>query len=450
MYKQHGQKATTPGRAPEPPPQCNTGAGTPSGGDGRRSSSRIASAGQPVDEYSILVMGSIQQQYQTDGEDAYSLETRVHTLCEHAHLDKRDIMDVGLRVGTNGRVVSQERFIVKEPLLIKITNVVAQLQELCTASANALKDKKRGYTIDPENTMLPVLSGAKSVGDLERAWRLLIQRLSRAQDKLDRNFKIYKQEDVPPHSPATTDPRIYEEVQSAWEPEEMMTHLYRQVPSMSRLLTEEEHSKLELGQDLRNAILSPLDLKSAFPDRAAEPHPTEVYYDENGAKITTADPDALIPRRTSNIASNHPRFEFTDSDSVSQARPGQQRRAWGRASDRGYETAPTSMVHPASPTNNQWGLLEGISSAYQRFTGSSQNWAPSRLAPDPARREIDITEDVDRRPLTARTSYCIFLFIQIFPHPAEIISCQMPPILACLQLASMGSNTLLLLLIRCV
>lgn len=351
-------------------------------------------------------MGTIQNQYLQDGEDAYSLETRVRSLCEHPHLNKRDIMDVGLRLGANGLAVSQDRFIVKEPLLTKITNVAAQMQELCSASADALRDKKKGYVIDPENTMLPILSGAKSVGDLERAWRLLIQRLSRAQDKLDRNFKIYKQEDLPPHSPATTDPQIYEDFKNAREPDSAMTHLYRSVPSMNRLLTEEERSRLDQGRELRSAISSPFDLKAAFPDRTAESNPREIYYNEDGAKITSVDPDSLLPRRTSNIASNHPQFEFPTSDSASQAYPGHQRRgAWGGTSDRGYETAPTSMVHPAPKGANQLGLLDGISSAYQRFPGSSQNWAPSRPSSEAARREIDITDDPGRRPFTAWSSY---------------------------------------------
>lgn len=247
-------------------------------------------------------MGSIQKQYQEDTEDSYSLESRAHSVCERPHLDKRDIMDLGLAMGSNGRTSSAGRFVVKEPLLLKLTNVLTQLQELCTASAQALGDKKAGYVLDPDNMMLPILSAASTVGDLERAWRLLIQRISRAQEKLDRNFKKFRHEEIPP-SPATTDPQIYEAIKGNWEPEEVMARLYMQVPSMSKLLTHEECSKLEQGRSVRSALGSPIELKAAFPDRKPEPHPSGVYYNDDGARIHATDPDSLIPRRAPTLPS---------------------------------------------------------------------------------------------------------------------------------------------------
>lgn len=69
---------------------------------------------------------------------------------------------------------------IKGTLLTKITNVLTQLQELSTAAAAALGDVKKSYQLDPGHMMLPILSAASSVGELERAWRLLVQRISRA------------------------------------------------------------------------------------------------------------------------------------------------------------------------------------------------------------------------------------------------------------------------------
>lgn len=386
----------------------NTGVGASASGEARRASSRLAAGGQPVDEYSLSVMGGIQNQYQQDTEDSYSLETRTHSLCEHPHLDKRDVLDVGVRLSATGRAVSLKRFLVKEPWLGKITNVVAQLQELCLASAKALGSQKKSYIIDPEDMMLPVLSGAKTTGDLERAWRLLIQCISRAQEKLDRNFKTAKQEEIPISSPATTDPQIYEDFKSSWEPEEAMTHLYKQVPSMTRLLTAEERTKLEQGRNLNSAIPSPLELKLAFPDRRAEAYPSMIYYNEDGAKINSVDPDSLIPRRNSNIPETHNRFEFDTTESASQAVPyhRQPREPWGQTSDIGYNTATVSTADPDPPEGNRLGLLDGITSSYQRFPGSSQNWAPSRTGlgsgpPGASRPDMD----TGRTPLTTRLSY---------------------------------------------
>lgn len=232
-------------------------------------------------------MGIIQAQYQQDEEDSYSLENRAHSLCEHPHLTKRDVMDVGLNLGSNGRASSQACCIVKDQLLTQATNVVSQLQELCAASAEALGNKKNKYVIDPDNTMLPILSGAKTVGDLERVWRLLIQRVSRAQDKLDKNFKTYKSEDVPPSSPATTDPRIYEDFRPGTDTDKVMTRLYSQILSMSRLLTTDKQTHFEQGRNLSSAITSPIDLKTAFPDRKMEAVSLQVYYNDDGAKIRT-------------------------------------------------------------------------------------------------------------------------------------------------------------------
>lgn len=190
----------------------------------------------------------------------------------------------------------------------------AELQELCTASADALGDKKACYTIDPQDTMLPVLLAASSVGELERAWRLLIQRISRAQEKLERNFLKAKKEEVPP-SPATTDPVIYENLQNTWDAEEVMTHLYQKVPSMAKMLTNDESQRFDQGKHLRSALASPIALKAAFPDRSPEARPTEVYYNEDGARIHATDPDSLIPRRSALIppVANRVRFNIAPS-----------------------------------------------------------------------------------------------------------------------------------------
>lgn len=406
--KSTASKPNTPGKTPEPPPARHPSAGAQASGDSRRTSSRLAQVGQPADEYELSVMGSIQKQYQADSEEAYSLETMAHSLCEHPHLDKRDIMDVGVSLSATGQVVSAAHFLVKEQWLTKITNVVSQLQELCAASAEALGDKKKMYIIDPDNTMLPVLLGARSVGDLERAWKLLIQRISRAQEKMDRNFRAYKQEELPPHSPATTDPQIYEEFRGIVEPDQVMTRLYSQVPSMSRLLTTEEQTLLEQGRNLSSAIPSPLDLKLAFPERGTEAHPSQIYYNKDGAKITETDLDALIPCRTSTIAGMHTCSEFRSSGSASPEVPYHQRsrEPWGQTSDDDYQTAPTLSRNPRTQNGVRYGLLDGISSIYQRFPGSAQNWPSSRQDSDHDQPgAIDITDNEDRRPTISRPAY---------------------------------------------
>lgn len=240
-------------------------------------------------------MGSLQRQYQQDTEDKYALETLAHHLCEHPHLEKRDIVDRGVSIGSNGRAQSNSRFVIKEPLLTQITNVIAQMQELCNASSEILGEKKKRYVLDPDNTMLPILSAASTVGELERAWRLLVQRIMRAQEKLDRNFKKYKHEEVP-LSPASTDPQLYDFVQKDWDADAIMTHLYNQ-PSMARLLTEEERSRLAQGKTIRSALASPIELQTAFPPRKLEALPSDIFYNDDGARIHAVDPDSLIPRR---------------------------------------------------------------------------------------------------------------------------------------------------------
>lgn len=184
------------------------------------------------------------------------------------------------------------RFVLKEQWLNKITNVITQLQELCTNSQLAVGDKRKGFVIDPDNTMLPILSAVSTVRDLERAWRLLVQRISCAQEKLDKNFKLYRQEEVP-SSPASTDPLVYEKIRRSWEPDAVMAHLYGQVPLMQKLLTNDEYTMLEQGRNLRSALASPFELKAVFPDRQPEELPSQVYYNDNGTKINSADPGSL-------------------------------------------------------------------------------------------------------------------------------------------------------------
>lgn len=132
--------------------------------------------------------------------------------------------------------------------------------------------------------MLPILSAASTVGELERAWRLLIQHIGRAQEKLDHNFKKYKQEELP-LLPATTDPQLYEALRSTWEPEAVMTQLYSQIPSMMKLLSEEECSLFQQGRNLCSMLASPITLKAVFLDGQLEAHPLEVYYNKHRPRL---------------------------------------------------------------------------------------------------------------------------------------------------------------------
>lgn len=256
--------------------------------------------------------------------------------------------------------------------------------------------------------MLPVLLSASTVGELERAWCLLIQRISRAQEKLDRNFKKYRNEDLPP-SPISTDLALYEPLGDSWEPEEVMKHLYSKIPSMNKLLTEKERGRLAEGHDLRSALMSPIELTSVFLGRPAEKSPAEIYYNKDGAKITETDPDSLLQRRTSTLPlQNRARFEITSTgptdQSISNFRPGKE--PWARNSEAGYDTAPTSVANPTPLRGNHLGVLDGISSAHQRFYGSSQNWHPSALISRPVSRgTIDLSIDGDERLVSSRTPY---------------------------------------------
>lgn len=158
-----------------------------------------------------------------------------------------------------------------------------------------------------------------------------------------------------------------------------MTHLYNQ-PSMARLLTSEECSKLAQGRTLRSALASPIELQTAFPPRKPEAQPSEVYYNDDGARIHAVDPDSLIPRRSLSLhpLNNRARFDLAPASSTTQSilthRPG--RASWNEPQDIGYETAPSSVAHSTPVRGEHAGVLDGIASAYQRFPGSDRWGTP--------------------------------------------------------------------------
>lgn len=124
-------------------------------------------------------MADLHRSYLAATDESHSLFDHVNLYRGKPTLNKREVLDRGY--GSN--VPDRPRFTLKEPSFNRLSEVVTQMQLTMEMVAAVIGDNEPMFIIDPEKLMMPILHATNSHFRLERAWNVIVTRLSRAHDK---------------------------------------------------------------------------------------------------------------------------------------------------------------------------------------------------------------------------------------------------------------------------
>ncbi|KAF7968769.1 hypothetical protein HWV62_29370 [Athelia sp. TMB] len=364
----------------------------------------------------MSVMADIHRNYHLDGDNDYSLSARVDHFLSKQTLMPSDLVSRGIDIANPER----PPFTLKKDLLDEATEVISGLQSVLDASYALLGTKEGSpYTVDPRGMMLKTLQGSASFFDLERAYDVILGRVSRAQKVFMWYIEVY-QEQATLQSPTATDPAVYESLQEEGVGlDSVFNMLYGKVPSLNRRLDETARTRLGAGEPLRSILLSPVHLKSVFSPRQPEENPLEHYYNESGGKIIDGPhrPMSVAPREVpiQQLEGRHARIASPPvaplasgsvarrEDSVSSLRATQERLGSESSAleDTGYYSADSGLHGTEATARGAMdrGLVFGSASAARpTWNRSREPWGGS------SRQSIGLSEALPFRPAFPRPS----------------------------------------------
>ncbi|KAK6996605.1 hypothetical protein R3P38DRAFT_2565369, partial [Favolaschia claudopus] len=149
--------------------------------------------------YEESSMGRLHKEYLSSGELYASTYNSVQLLATQTKLSKGDIWDRGV-----AKVDSPPRFQISPTLLSRISRVSAELQEFLRRAAALIPGRTTFFVVDPEDSCLPILSGAQDLHQLEAAWELLRSRLELGHRFFLKYTEEFKDKETAPVSPAST------------------------------------------------------------------------------------------------------------------------------------------------------------------------------------------------------------------------------------------------------
>lgn len=321
--------------------------------------------------YAMSPLADLHRAYLLADDESHSLFDRVNAYRGKLTIDKRDILDRGY----DSNAPDRPRFVLKDPIFQRLSSVVTLMQAHMEAVASVQNAGASAFVIDPEKLMMPILSGTNSRFELDRAWNVVITRLSRAHDKFVNYVHVAQGKSIP-NAPSSTAASVLERVQNnKFNPDEVFNELYRGVPSLRGQLSKENVEALQRGENLRSRIHSPVPLREAFPDRFHEVSPAEHYYDAEGGRIINAphDPDAATaltpanPRRAT--------FASPPTGGNQPSRP---------SSGLGYDFASArGREKPVSTPFSTDGSQEGRNNEYEEEENYYDAEPPGRYAREP-------------------------------------------------------------------
>jgi hypothetical protein len=234
--------------------------------------------------YTLSEMANLQRHYNTSMDDSSSLFKRTTLLATKSALQKLDIVDRGLDM-----CGSRPQFTLNPTLERRIITVVSQLQDILASAMSLVQGRDSCYTLDPDKALVSTLKGSSSLYELNLSWAILQECIKRGQVKFEKYNAEYQ--GLNPLSPVSTDPELYEAVDTKGTPSGMFNSYFSSIPRHFKFLLPEIQTMIKEGKDLKAILGSPEPLKFAFPLQHPETQPLQVTYDEDWHKITSIPKD---------------------------------------------------------------------------------------------------------------------------------------------------------------
>ena len=194
----------------------------------------------------------------------------------------------------------------------RVQSAVTELQIFLQQAARLIEERQTHFLVDPGDTLLPILAGTSSLGQMNAAWKAVRLRIELGTKALKKYVAEYKQapDDNLILSPLSTLPDLYNELEGLDDSDQKLRYLYSNIPHHQDQLTDEGRTSLQRARSSWVHVLRmPAGIRDAFRlDEKPTPKPTPTARTDSlppisvpkgkGREIEVKPPASSTARRT--------------------------------------------------------------------------------------------------------------------------------------------------------
>ncbi|KIM36526.1 hypothetical protein M413DRAFT_31578 [Hebeloma cylindrosporum] len=221
--------------------------------------------------YALSPMAHLWLEFGKSTEQTTSTSARCLALVTKTMLKPEEVIDLGMGAKHAGH------FCIRDKLARTVFQTVEELQTFTRQMAALIPERSHYFIVDPDDTLLEVLGGAESTGQLLAAWRALSNRIESAQ-KFMLKYRDEYTEGIAIVSPTSTNQELLLEHSNQASADERLRHMYSEFPQHNNRLGISELARLREGKRWNEIIRVPAWLeaqgRSESPSTSA-PAPTK-------------------------------------------------------------------------------------------------------------------------------------------------------------------------------
>ena len=224
-------------------------------------------------------MAGLLREFSSDDIESQGLstETKIQLIIDVDELGPEMIFDRGPE-----RKDGRPRYQLAPNDLVRVQDSITELQIFLQRAANLITERKNYFRVDPGDTLLPILSGTSSLGQLNAAWKALRLRVELGVKAWNKYIVEYQQ--PADHdlvlSPISTLPDLYDDLTRIESNDQRLRYMYTNIPHHKEQLTEEGQLSLQRARSSWVHVLPmPASVRSAFRlDDRTTPIPTPISH----------------------------------------------------------------------------------------------------------------------------------------------------------------------------
>ena len=209
-------------------------------------------------------MASLLREYGSRDLEAHGLstETKIQLIIETEELGPEMIVDRG-----SERAPTLPRYHLSNKELDRTRSAVNELQVFLQQAARLIEERQTHFLVDPGDTLLPILAGTSSLGQMNAAWKALRLRIELGTKALTKYVSEYRQapDDNLILSPLSTLPELYNDMERIDDSDQRLRYLYTNIPHHQQQLSEEGQISLQRARSSWVHVLPmPASIRNAF------------------------------------------------------------------------------------------------------------------------------------------------------------------------------------------
>ncbi|KAJ7251191.1 hypothetical protein B0H12DRAFT_1071984 [Mycena haematopus] len=173
-------------------------------------------------------------------EDSMSTDQAARMISLQIALESNEVVDLG-----EGE---RRRFALEKKLLARVDRVVGELQYFLQRAAALVPGRRKHFKIDPEDNIIPLLSGCNTTAQLVAAWEIVRSRIDLGRKFVSKYAKEFANPDaIQVFSPMSTDSQVSEEGKIISSPNGRLRHMIAYYP---------HHNEFVRGSDAQHEVMT--------------------------------------------------------------------------------------------------------------------------------------------------------------------------------------------------